>query len=1036
LFHLISYGSNPPFAIKQISNELKESFENWDQLANEIGSLLPMSCFPNSNLPLYKTPLAMLQEWAHLIEKPLDILYEKTTVILKMGKGKETETFKRLITDLKDAENVRKKEAEFLEESYALQAKFGSRFSGLETRWEEILSVLYWTRQLKALFGSSPIPESFAAIVSLGPTKSPSNNELISHYNETLKSLAGFGALFETELTYQGQKLQKLSLDSLQDRIKWLLEHIDDLQVWVDFKETKQLFFLRGLAEFFNRLVHNPPPASQLVDIFRKAVYQEWLNSQFEEDPHLGKFRREKHEQLIAEFVKLDQELIRLSSNRVINAANNRKPQDILIQATDSETTTLLKEAMKKRRLMPIRNLLQRIPNLLFRLKPCLLMSPMSVSQFLPPELMKFDVILFDEASQIVPEDAIGTIYRGKTIVVAGDNKQLPPTSFFQKSLLEDFDWDEISEEDVEVFDSILDEFVGVGLPVKTLRWHYRSKHEELIAFSNTRFYDGSLVTFPSAIARDEAFGVKMIHVPDGVYDRGGRRNNLKEAEVVSDLVFEHFQKYPDKTLGVVTFSITQMDAVEEAIEHRRRKKPEYEHFFKEDRLEGFFVKNLENVQGDERDVIILSLGYGYDRQGHITMNFGPVNKAGGERRLNVVVTRARERTVLVTSIKASDIDIESTKAEGTLTLRGYLEYAEKGPKMLKPTYLKPAEFGSPIKEDVANVIQRFGYTVVSNIGCSDCPIDMGVVDPNNSGGYLLGIEFDGTTYQNSSSTRDRDRLRAQVLKQLGWQIHYLWSPTWMTRRNSEVRRLSQALEEAHKFKTKKETPRTEFEQQENANSDNSSREVDVLKVQFAGTEKIGIHYKVHALKTDFNSIGRASSSRHRGLAQATKFCLQENRQLQSRLLEELIMKEGPIHFDYAVRRLSSVWGLKRKTPATVQVVREALNFLVLKEKIVVKGSFLWPSELQDVPPRTPDPEVPGSKRILEHVPSEEIENAMNTIAKYALGISAESLIAETTRVFGFNPASEKNRKRFSDVYKRLLWEKKLVCANGIVTVS
>ncbi|TRO46450.1 hypothetical protein E2P30_00070, partial [Candidatus Bathyarchaeota archaeon] len=560
-----------------------------------------------------------------------------------------------------------------------------------------------------------------------------------------------------------GQKLQALSLEVMQNRIKWLRERVDDLQVWVDFKETEYTFSLRGLSNFLDRLVANPPPAGQLIDIFCKATYQEWLNHLYAEDPHLGQFRREKHEHMIAEFVKLDQELIRLSPNRVIESANTRKPKDILIQANDSEATTLLKEALKKRQLMPIRALLKRIPHLLLRLKPCLLMSPISVSQFLPPELMKFDLILFDEASQIVPEDAIGSVYRGKTIVVAGDNKQLPPTSFFQRSLLEDIDWDEITDQDVEVFDSILDECAGVGLPVKTLRWHYRSKHEELIAFSNRHFYDESLITFPSAIAKDDALGVKMVYVRDGVYDRGGRRDNLKEAEAVADLVFEQFQKHPEKTLGVVTFSIAQMDAVDEAIERRRRQHPECEHFFKEDRLEGFFVKNLENVQGDERDVVILSLGYGYDPQGQMTMNFGPVNKAGGERRLNVAVTRARELTVFVTSIKATDIDMKS-KSAGTSTLHAYLEYAENGPAGFKST-TKTAEFESPTEEDVAMVLQRLGYAFVPNVGCSCCPIDMGVVDPNNSAGYLLGIEFDGTTYQNSSSARDRDRLRAQVLE-------------------------------------------------------------------------------------------------------------------------------------------------------------------------------------------------------------------------------------------------------------------------------
>jgi hypothetical protein len=1033
LAQFISYGSEPPLILRQLGNELKESFEKWDQLAEQLRSLLPMSLLPNSSLPLYETPIALLQDWATSIEKRLIVLCEITKEALKTSKDETPQDYKQLIADLKASEQVRKKEAAFLREHEILQEKFGFRFADLETCWEDILSVLHWTKKLRTLFGSVRVPKAFADVVSQGAEFAPSNSDLICLYDGTLKALEAMGSRFETEMTYRGQKLQALSLKAMQNRINWLRERVDDLQIWVDFKEIEQAFSLRGLSAFFNRLTESPPPAAQLLEIFRKAAYQEWLNHLYEADQTLGQFRREKHEHMISEFVKLDQELIRLSPNRVIEAVNSRKPQDILIQANDSEATTLMKEALKKRRLMPIRTLLQRIPHLLSMLKPCLLMSPLSVSQFLPPELMKFDLILFDEASQIVPEDAIGTIYRGKTIVVAGDNKQLPPTSFFQKSLLEDIDWDEITDEDVEIFDSILDECAGVGFPVKTLRWHYRSKHEELITFSNRHFYEGNLITFPSAIAKDEGLGVKQVYVPDGVYDRGGRRDNLKEAEVVADLVFAHFQKYPKKTLGVVTFSMAQMDAVDEAVDRRRRQRPEYEHFFTEDRLEGFFVKNLENVQGDERDVIILSLGYGFDPQGQMTMNFGPVNKAGGERRLNVAVTRAREMTILVSSVKAADIDMESAKSIGTIILHDYLEYAEKGPEA-ESTARESSKFEFPIEEDVAIVLQRLGYVFVSHVGCSCCPIDVGVVNPNNSGGYLLGIEFDGATYQNSSSARDRDRLRAQVLKQLGWRIHRIWSPAWVARRNSEIRRLSRVLEEA-KFHLGKGTPTPDVDIEEVDAEDYLPQDVDVKKIQFGGTEKIGVPYKVHVLKAECPESVKVPSGKG-WTSQPNQFHFQENRELQARLLEELIQNEGPIHFDYAAKRIISAWGLKRKNANIVHAVREALYILIVNDKVIEKGNFLWSPELQDAPVRVPVPGVPESKRKPAHIPPEEIENAMKAIAQYALGISSESLIAETAKVFGFSHVGEKSRKRFFDIYKRMLWEKKLFCDNDLVTVA
>jgi hypothetical protein len=412
-------------------------------------------------------------------------------------------------------------------------------------------------------------------------------------------------------------------------------------------------------------------------------------------------------------------------------------------------------------------------------------------------------------------------------------------------------------------------------------------------------------------------------------------------------------------------------------------------------------------------------------------MNFGPLNKTGGERRLNVAVTRAREKVVLVTSIKSSDIIVEPASSVGTVTLHDYLEYAEKGPEVLKPTDLKPAGFESPIEEDVTMAVQRLGYVAVPQVGYSGCPITMGVVDQNNPGSYLLGIEFDGATYQYSKSARDRDRLRAQVLKQLGWRIHRIWSPTWVTRRDSEIRRISAALHEAHKFQPEAEaTSASPDEEEQNADL---AQEVDVQRVHFAGIEKIGVPYRVHALKAEFAST---DFFRRHGGVQANEFHFPENRQLQSRLLEELINEEGPVHFDYAVKRLVAAWGVGRRGPRVVKAVREALNSLILNQKVTVKGSFLWPPELHDVPTRVPDPEVPESKRDPEHIPPEEIENAMKQIAQYALGISAESLVAETAKVFGFNQTGEKSRKRFSDVYKRLLWEKKLVCTNDVVTVA
>ncbi len=1021
LLKIITNVSSPSPMIKHLGLELAESVDKWEQTAKELETLIPAT-FPKSSYSINQTPLQQLEEWAGETEKLLSPLCTLTRDTLNICRN-EPQIYKQLVGDLKDAEDVRKKEAAIVGEKVQLQSKFGARFQELETNWQDIVSALEWTKKVQAVFGEMTVPDVFATIASQGPNAAPSNVQLIQKTDSTLDVLARFGERFETEPKYQNQKYQDLDLEVIGERIQALRDRVDDLQVWIDFKDIKNRFALRNLDQFFARLEEQHLPADHLVDVFRKGVYQEWINNLYDEDQKLGRFRRENHEQLISDFRKLDQELIHLTSSMVIEAANSRKPQDILIQAADSEANILLKEAAKKRSLMPIRALLQKIPNLLVKLKPCMLMSPISVSQFLTPE-NRFDLVLFDEASQIVPEDAIGSIYRGKTLVVAGDNKQLPPTSFFQKNLIDDVDWDELSDDDVEVFDSILDECLGIGLPVKTLRWHYRSKHEALIAFSNTRFYDDNLITFPAAKAQHDALGVKLIHVSDGIYDRGGRRDNLKEAERVADLVFEHFRNYPKKTLGVVTFSIAQMDAVQEAIDRRLKEQPEFDQFFKEDRLEGFFVKNLENVQGDERDVIFFSVGYGYDQNGQMAMNFGPLNKPGGERRLNVAVTRAREKVVIITSIRASDIDPDA-KALGVQTLRYYLDYAQQGAGTMQP---KEGEFESALDEDVALEIKKLGYDVIPQVGCSIYRIDIGVVDPVNPGFFLLGVECDGPTYQASNSARDRDRLREQVLRQLGWRIHRIWSPVWVARRDSEIRRLKDALEQACKVQIERDAQRPVV----------SENQTDVRKIQFAGIEKIGVPYKVHPLKATFSPYIKVATGKSTySSRQKNEFHFPENRETQTRLLAELVEKEGPVHFDYAVERLAAVWGTKQITSKVTQAVKESLNVLLRERKVVIKGSFLWPVQLKETPIRVPVQGVPESKRKPEYIAPEEVESAMTLVAQYALGISDDSLIAETAKVFGLNHSGQGAKELFSEVLKRLVRERKLVCKDdGVVTAA
>jgi superfamily I DNA and/or RNA helicase len=438
-----------------------------------------------------------------------------------------------------------------------------------------------------------------------------------------------------------------------------------------------------------------------------------------------------------------------------------------------AETSLLRREAMKTTGHRGVRELLARTGTTVLARQPCFLMSPLSVSQYLPPGL-RFDVVIIDEASQVTPADAIAAIYRADALIVAGDDKQLPPTSFFDHAPAVD---DAPADTDVTDFPSVLELAKACGsfrgLP---LTWHYRSRHESLIGYSNQQFYQGRLTTFPSATGAD---GIEVFLV-DGVYRRSNGRDNPVEAEKVAQRVAHHYATRPDQSLGVVTFSVAQAEAIERAVFAAG-----LGDLHGDDRLRGFFVKSLESVQGDERDVMIFSLGYGFDETGKISANFGPLNKPNGWRRLNVAITRARARVEIVTSIRARDIP--DSDNEGVRMLAGYLDYAERGGPVPHPV---PPAAERPFEESVRSALESWGFPVRVGTG-----VDLAV--PHPGGGYAIGIQCDGAGYAAYPAARDRDRLRDQVLRGLGWHLHRVWSTAWHTDRATEQDRLRRAVEQA-----------------------------------------------------------------------------------------------------------------------------------------------------------------------------------------------------------------------------------------------
>ncbi|MBL9088359.1 MAG: DNA helicase, partial [Planctomycetia bacterium] len=537
---------------------------------------------------------------------------------------------------------------------------------------------------------------------------------------------------------------------------------------------------------------------------FDRSFLEAWLGALFRSDRELGDFSRTAHEDKIRRFRNLDMHVVETAHEVVAARLAARVPRGTmeLSGQSTSEMGILHRELGRQRGHTPLRKLLQRIPNVMTRLKPCFLMSPLSVAQYLDVDFPAFDIVVFDEASQIPVWDAVGAIARGTRLIVVGDSRQLPPTNFFGK-----VDDEELTDEsEVQDLDNILDECRVARIPRLELKWHYRSRHESLIAFSNFNYYENRLLTFPSAQLASTNLGVVWRHVPNGVYDRGRSRSNLAEAEAVVAHVVARLEDptLSAKSIGIVTFSIAQQALVEDLLDEARRTHPSIEPYFSGEREEPVFVKNLENVQGDERDVILFSVCYGPDRDQNVGVNFGPLNRDGGERRLNVAITRARETLVVFSTLRSEQIDLSRSRSIGVRHLKDFLDYAHRGPVALGGglDVSSLAECESPFEEDVRRTLVERGWEVQPQVGCSGYRVDLGVKDPDAPGRFLLGIECDGAMYHSGKTARDRDRLRQAVLEGLGWRIHRVWSTDWWHAKDEETTRLLAALAESRRPQT------------------------------------------------------------------------------------------------------------------------------------------------------------------------------------------------------------------------------------------
>lgn len=909
------------------------------------------------------------------------------------GYRKGSSIYTEILEDLKIIVDYQKAVNSLESQQKAIQDMFAFYYNGIETDWDVLYQALCFAKDLKLCAEQYSLPDDLIKKICSDATcvdYCRKTYDVLSRYTDDIsKPYNWFSSLFEEK-----DKFRDVNLLDFIERLMSCKRNKQQLEEWVDYKSNRKRCAEAGLSPYVEQIDKVLIDNNYIVDAYLKRFYRLWLDKIMLQFPAVRDFRGRVQEQNIREFNSLDKEQFKIAQARVRERLASRIPDFNSVTTSRDEIGILKRELNKQRRIMPLRKLFMSIPNLLTTLRPCFMMSPLSVSVFLEANSYEFDLVVFDEASQVHTEDAIGAIMRGKQVIIVGDTKQLPPTNFFATSLNDDdfdVDTDEIKDSDAGAYESILDEAVTV-LPERSLRWHYRSRDEHLIAFSNIKIYNSSLITFPSSIEKASDIGVEYVYVKDGVYDRSSKRNNPIEAKRVAELIFQHFKKYPNRSLGVVTFSEAQQNAVDMALRQMRLKDDSLERFFNEDNEEPFFIKNLENVQGDERDTIIFSIGYAKDSHGVMYMNFGPLSRDGGYRRLNVAITRAKYNVKLVGSIVPADIDLSKTSSEGVKLLRSYIDYAQRGIIAIESELKVDSSlnFDSPFEESVYDFLSSKGYDVITQVGCSGYRIDMAIKHPTKKGEFAIGIECDGATYHSSRTARERDRLRQTVLEDMGWTIYRIWSTDWIKNQESEENKLIEAIERALN---------STFDESKESSLDVQEPIMDIEEIEeVVAVEETDEGYS-------FDSYQKANLYDYLDCDVSNKIL-------------NVIKIEQPIHFEELCRRLAPIWGNQKVT----NVIRNEVNYYFrsfISDNVMRKGDFVTLAGFDDLKVRVPGPD--DEVRKIEYICDEELILAMKTIVSHSFGITPDALIIETARAFGYKRTGANITNALKRVYRTML---------------
>lgn len=869
----------------------------------------------------------------------------------------------------------------------AHRAVFGALFTGAETDLDNVDRGLQWAQQVCDAAGGPLSDAQVQALTGCRPGNTLS--AAVQKWNDAAERVIdAFSSDRHSELRRELEDLV-LAEGFLQD----LQDDPAGQDEWFAYTQARKELEKHGLLAALEFCIDQRINVEDVPMVIERALLRSWADDIIRSDVRLTPILESDRAALVEEYRKLDKALIETSTSDIIKAANTRRPSATVI----GEPGVIRREGMKKTRHMPVRKLIESTRNTALAIKPCFMMSPLAVSQYLPAD-MNFDVVIFDEASQVTPADAINCVYRGTSLVLAGDDKQLPPTSFFERSDNEDEDDEDTDAAD---FESVLELAKGSGaFPNLRLRWHYRSRHEALIAFSNYKFYEGKLITYPSSHSGGPDVGVEFFPVA-GTYRRGGGADNPVEAARVAERVVHHFETRPDRTLGVVTFSVTQADAIRDAIDKVIEDRPDMQRIFDaEDRLRAFFVKSLESVQGDERDVIIFSIGYGPDENGKITNNFGVLNRPKGWRRLNVAATRARQRVEVVSSLRAGDI-APSTN-ENVEYLRAYLDYAERGQPALAidlGASTMPPE--SPFEESVLSTIRAWGYTVEAQVGSAGFRIDIGIRHPAQPGTFALGVECDGYQYHSAPAARDRDRLRHEILRGLGWRLHRIWGTAWYRNRPGEEERLKNAIEAAIAAPA---------EGRIDADAPTRSRVVDTAQIEHSETPSWATEYRIAQLNELPRWVNPSEPDSHRDMIDTI------------RTVAEV---EGPVHISLIHQRLRDAWGIGRIGAKISENIDKAIR---AAKDVTRRDDFIDLANRPSDRVRTPGD---SQARKADQIANSELAMAVRLLLRDAGVTPRNELINATARLFGWSRTGPDIKSRMDTVIGNLLAENAIAEAEG-----